>query len=60
MKDKRIEARKREGRNRRRYQGENNVRYEIETYKEHNQVRPHSALSYKPPAPWAIIPVTLT
>jgi putative transposase len=28
--------------------------------KEYNQVRPHSALGYRPPAPEAIIPVTLT
>ncbi len=28
--------------------------------KEYNQVRPHSALNYKPPAPEAIIPLTLT
>jgi len=28
--------------------------------REYNQVRPHSALGYKPPAPEAIIPVTLT
>ena len=28
--------------------------------KEYNQVRPHSALHYRPPAPEAIIPVTLT
>ncbi len=28
--------------------------------REYNQVRPHSALRYKPPAPEAIIPVTLT
>jgi putative transposase len=27
---------------------------------EYNQVRPHSALGYRPPAPEAIIPVTLT
>ena len=28
--------------------------------KEYNQVRPHSALDYRPPAPEAIIPLTLT
>jgi len=28
--------------------------------KEYNQVRPHSALDYRPPAPKAIIPLTLT
>jgi len=28
--------------------------------KEYNQVRPHSALNYRPPAPEAIVPVTLT
>jgi len=28
--------------------------------KEYNQVRPHSALNYRPPAPEAIIPLTLT
>jgi len=28
--------------------------------KEYNQVRPHSALKYRPPAPEAIIPLTLT
>lgn len=28
--------------------------------KEYNQVRPHSALGYRPPAPEAIMPVTLT
>ena len=28
--------------------------------KEYNQVRPHSALNYRPPAPEVIIPVTLT
>jgi len=28
--------------------------------KEYNQVRPHSSLGYRPPAPEAIIPVTLT
>ena len=28
--------------------------------REYNQVRPHSALGYRPPAPEAIIPVTLT
>ncbi len=28
--------------------------------KEYNQVRPHSALKYQPPAPEAIIPLTLT
>ena len=28
--------------------------------KEYNQVRPHSSLSYRPPAPEARIPVTLT
>ena len=28
--------------------------------KEYNQVRPHSSLSYRPPAPVAKIPVTLT
>ena len=27
---------------------------------EYNQVRPHSALNYRPPAPEAIIPLTLT
>jgi len=27
---------------------------------EYNQVRPHSSLGYRPPAPEAIIPVTLT
>ena len=27
---------------------------------EYNQVRPHSALGYQPPAPEAILPVTLT
>jgi len=29
-------------------------------WKRYNQVRPHSALNYLPPAPEAIIPVTLT
>ena len=28
--------------------------------REYNQVRPHSALRYRPPAPEAIMPVTLT
>ncbi len=28
--------------------------------KEYNQVRPHSALNYRPPAPEAIVPLTLT
>ncbi len=28
--------------------------------KEYNQVRPHSSLGYRPPAPGARIPVTLT
>jgi putative transposase len=28
--------------------------------REYNQVRPHSALGYRPPAPEAIIPVLLT
>ena len=28
--------------------------------REYNQVRPHSALNYQPPAPEAIVPVTLT
>ena len=28
--------------------------------KEYNQVRPHSSLGYRPPAPEAIIAVTLT
>jgi len=28
--------------------------------KEYNQVRPHSALNYRPPAPEVIMPVTLT
>jgi len=28
--------------------------------REYNQIRPHSALGYRPPAPEAIIPVTLT
>ena len=28
--------------------------------KEYNQIRPHSALSYRPPAPEVRIPVTLT
>jgi len=28
--------------------------------REYNQVRPHSSLGYRPPAPEAIIPVTLT
>ena len=28
--------------------------------KEYNQVRPHSALNYRSPAPEAIVPVTLT
>ncbi len=28
--------------------------------KEYNQVRPHSSLGYRPPAPEAIMPVTLT
>ena len=28
--------------------------------KEYNQVRPHSALNYRPPAPEAIIALTLT
>jgi transposase InsO family protein len=28
--------------------------------KEYNQVRPHSSLGYRPPAPETIIPVTLT
>ena len=28
--------------------------------KEYNQVRPHSSLDYRPPAPEAIIPVILT
>jgi len=28
--------------------------------KEYNQVRPHSALNYRPPAPEVIIPLTLT
>ena len=33
----------------------------IETWrKEYNQVRPHSSLGYRPPAPEAIMPVTLT
>jgi transposase InsO family protein len=27
---------------------------------EYNQIRPHSSLGYRPPAPGAIIPVTLT
>ncbi len=27
---------------------------------EYNQVRPHTALNYRPPAPEAIIPLTLT
>ena len=27
---------------------------------EYNQIRPHSALNYQPPAPEALIPVTLT
>ena len=29
-------------------------------WKEYNQVRPHSALGYRPPAPEAIMPVVLT
>ena len=29
-------------------------------WREYNQVRPHSSLGYRPPAPEAIIPVTLT
>ena len=28
--------------------------------KEHNQVRPHSALNYRPPARQAVIPLTVT
>ena len=28
--------------------------------REYNQVRPHSSLGYRPPAPEAVIPVTLT
>jgi len=28
--------------------------------KEYNQVRPHSALGHRPPAPGAVMPVTLT
>ena len=28
--------------------------------REYNQVRPHSSLGYRPPAPEAIMPVTLT
>ena len=28
--------------------------------REYNLVRPHSSLSYRPPAPEAIIPITLT
>jgi hypothetical protein len=28
--------------------------------KEYNQVRPHSVLNYRPPAPESIMPVTLT
>ena len=28
--------------------------------KEYNQIRPHSALNYQPPAPEAIVAVTLT
>ena len=28
--------------------------------KEYNHIRPHSALNYRPPAPEAIIPLTLT
>ncbi len=28
--------------------------------KEYNQVRPHSALDYRPPAPEVIVPLTLT
>ena len=28
--------------------------------KEYNQVRPHSALNYRPPAPETIVPLTLT
>jgi len=28
--------------------------------REYNQIRPHSALNYRPPAPEALIPVTLT
>ena len=28
--------------------------------REYNQVRPHSSLDYRPPAPEAIMPVTLT
>ena len=31
-----------------------------ECRKEYNQVRPHSALNYRPPAPEATMPVTLT
>jgi len=37
------------------------ARVSIEEWRrEYNQVRPHSALGYRPPAPEAIIPVTLT
>ena len=28
--------------------------------KEYNQIRPHSALSYRPPAPEAIMPVVMS
>jgi len=28
--------------------------------REYNQIRPHSSLGYRPPAPEAIMPVTLT
>jgi len=28
--------------------------------REYNQIRPHSSLGYQPPAPEALIPVTLT
>ncbi len=31
-----------------------------ESRKEYNHIRPHSALNYRPPAPEAIVPLTLT
>lgn len=38
----------------------NHKRVERIWRKEYNQVRPHSALNYRPPAPEVIIPLTLT
>jgi len=38
-----------------------NVKLRIEEWgKEYNRIRPHSALGYRPSAPEAIIPITLT